>query len=160
FVFGTDDAVSHSVPALVLLERVARGLPGRRPELVRLVVAQVDVTSAQIKGSVVVAISREPSQPRVAIKRISAGRVGDDSEIGLATQVIHPGQRRIRLRDHIFPVLIVKITKLHELCSSTNEFFQLSGVRMQIDFLAAFWLVKTKLELYSAGSRPRQSFCS
>src|SRR5215469_7053648 len=31
---------------------------------------------------------------------------------------------------------------------------------MQIDFLAAFWLVEKKLELYSAGSRPRQSFCT
>jgi len=31
---------------------------------------------------------------------------------------------------------------------------------MQIDFLEAFWLVEKKLELYSAGSRPRQSFCT
>ena len=112
-VGGADDGVAHAVAAGVVVELGARGLPGRRPEFAGVVVAQVDVAPAEIERHVVVAVAREAAQAGVAIKGVAAGGVGDDSEIGLAAEVIDPGQRRVGLGDHVLAVVVVKISVLH-----------------------------------------------
>jgi hypothetical protein len=48
---GADDRVAHAMAAGVVLQGVARGLPGGRPELLRLVVAQIHVAAAEIQGA-------------------------------------------------------------------------------------------------------------
>src|SRR3954449_2512766 len=47
-VLRGDCGVTHSMPAGIVLQLVACGLPGRRPELARGVVSQINVPSAEI----------------------------------------------------------------------------------------------------------------
>src|SRR6185369_4791875 len=108
-VLRPDDAVAHPLPAAVILELVARGLPARRPELLAIIVANVDITSSEIKWHVVVARTRDPPQPRVAIKRVPSRRIGNDSEVRLATEVVNPRQRRVRLCDDVLTTLVVEV---------------------------------------------------
>jgi hypothetical protein len=98
----------------ILLQFVPRGLPGGRPEFASSIIAKIDVASAKIEGSVVVTVARGSAQARVAIERIAAGSIGDDSEIGLASEVVDPGQRRIRLSDYVLAVLIVEVPVFHD----------------------------------------------
>ena len=116
-VRGPDHRVAHPVAAGVILQVVPRRLPRWRPELLRFVVAQVNIPPAQIQRHVVVPVAGQPPQPRVAIERVTPRSIGNDSEICLAAQVVDPRQRRIRLRDHVLAIAIVKISELHDACS-------------------------------------------
>ena len=108
-----DGGIAHAVTAGVVLDGVARGLPRRRPEPARFFVAQIDVASAEIEGRIVVAIAGEAAEAGISIERVAAGGVGDDAKVRLAAKVVHPRQGRIRLRNHVFAVLVVEIAKLH-----------------------------------------------
>ncbi len=110
-----DRRVAHAVPALVVLELRLRRLPGRRPELARTGVAQVQVAPAQIEGSAVVVVAREPAQSGVSVERVAAGGVRDDPEIGFASQIVDPRKWRVRARDHILASFIVKVSVAHPL---------------------------------------------
>jgi len=63
------------VAALVFVQSGPRGLPRRRPELGGVVVAQVEVAPAVIKRRVVVAVTRDAAQARIAVVRVAAGGV-------------------------------------------------------------------------------------
>src|SRR5450755_3614381 len=110
---GTDGAVAHAVPAGILLHIAMGRLPGWRPVIACLVVAYVNVPSAQIEGDIVVAVARDTAQPRVAIERVTTGSIGNDAEVGLASQIINPWQRSIWPGNDIFPILVVKVSVLH-----------------------------------------------
>jgi len=113
-VFRGDRRVAHAVAAGIFLQFILRGLPRGGPEFAGAVIAKINVASANIVRSVVVAVTRDAPQPRVPVKRIAAGSIGDDAEIGLAAQVVDPRQWRLRLCDHVFAPLIVEITVFHE----------------------------------------------
>src|SRR5271165_5727045 len=98
----------------ILFQFVARGLPGRGPEFARGIIAKINVAPAKIERGIVVSVARNTAQARVAVKRIAAGGIGDDAEVSLAAQVIDPGERRIRLSDYVFAVLIVEMPEFHE----------------------------------------------
>jgi hypothetical protein len=120
-VLRSDDGVAHAVAAGVVLELVACGLPGGRPEFLRLVVAQVDVAPAEIERHVVVAVARDPAQAGVAIERVASRGIGNNAEIRLASQVVDPWQRRVRLGDHILAIPVVEISELHNQNSLDTE---------------------------------------
>jgi len=88
-------------------------LPAGRPELVAVVVAEVDVAAAEVEGNLVVAIAADAAKACIAKERIAAGGVRNDAEVGLTAQVIHPGQRSVRLGNYVFPIAIVEISVLH-----------------------------------------------
>ncbi len=111
---GTDGGVAHAVAAFVFVQIAARGLPGRRPELAAFVVADVEIAPAKIKGCIVVAVAGQAAQAGIAVKGVTAGGVGDDAEIRLAAQVIDPGQGSLRGSDHVFPMLVVKMSVTHD----------------------------------------------
>ena len=110
----TDGGVAHAVAAFVLVELGARGLPRWRPELVGVVVADIEVAPADIERRVVVAVPGQAAQARVAVKGIAAGGVGDEAEIGFAAEVIDPRQRGVGLGDDVFALLVVKMSVLHK----------------------------------------------
>ena len=114
-VARTNDGIAHAVTTLVMVELGARRLPGRRPELTGLVVAEIKVAPADIERRVIVAIARQPAQACVTIKGITAGRVGNNPEIRFATEVIDPWQRSLRLVDDVFPLVVVEMSKTHSL---------------------------------------------
>ncbi len=97
FVAGADDGVAHAVTAFVFVQFGARGLPGGRPEFAGVIVAEVEVTPANIERRVVIAIARQAAQARIAIEGITTGGVGDDPEIRFAAEVIDPGQRGVEV---------------------------------------------------------------
>ena len=112
-VTGTDDGVAHAVAAFVIVQLGPRGLPGRRPELPRVVVPDVEIAPAEIKRRVVVAVARQPAQARIAVKGIPAGGVGDDAEVGFTTQIVDPRQRGVGPGDDVFATLVVKVSVTH-----------------------------------------------
>ncbi len=61
-----DDRVPEPVPAAVLLEVALSRLPGRRPEVAGLVVANVEIAATGVRWNLVVAIARQPTEARVA----------------------------------------------------------------------------------------------
>ncbi len=108
-----DGRVAQAVAAVVAVQRAARRLPRGRPELAGRVVAQVEVAPAGVEGHVVVAVAGQPAQARVAVERVAAGCVGDEAKIGLAAQVVDPGQRRVGPCDDVFPAFVVEISVGH-----------------------------------------------
>ena len=129
-VLRPDGGVAHAVTARILLQFVLRGLPGGGPEFARgiaaSIIAKINVASAQIEGSVVVAVARDAAQARVAVKRIATGSIGDDAEVGLAAEVVDPRQRRIGLSDYVLAVLIVEVPVFHEGGFPKRRFFGLA----------------------------------
>src|SRR5579872_1345714 len=89
-ILRTDRGVAHAVTARVILEFAASGLPRWRPEVTSGIVSNIDIPSTKIERRVVVAITGDPAQARVTIKGITARRVGDDSKICLASQIVDP----------------------------------------------------------------------
>ena len=114
---GSDHRVAHAVAARIVLQGVARRLPGRGPELSRFVIPQIHIAPAEIHGHIVVPVAGEPAQAGVAIKRIAPGRVGNDSKISLATQVVDPWKGRVRLRNHVLAIRVVEMSELHLVCA-------------------------------------------
>ena len=110
----TDGSVAHAVAAFVLVEFGARRLPRWRPELVGVVVADIEVAPADIKRRVVVAVAGQAAEARVAVKRVAARSVGDEAEIGFAAEIIDPRQRGVGLGDDVFALLVVKMSVLHK----------------------------------------------
>ena len=111
---GADGRVAHAVAALVFVELAARGLPRRRPKLGGGVVAEVKIAPAVIERRIVVAVARDAAQARVAVVGVAASGVGDDAEVGLAAEVIDPRHRRLRPGDHVFAILVVKVSVTHK----------------------------------------------
>ena len=77
------------------------------------VVAQIEIASAHIERGVVVAVAGQAAQAGILVEGIAAGRVGDQTEILFAAEVIDPGQGSVGPGDDIFALRIVKITEFH-----------------------------------------------
>src|SRR5664279_1054947 len=90
FVCRADYAVAHAVPAGVVLELRARGLPRRRPELPALVVSHVDVSPTDVGGYVVIAVAGQPAETCISVEGVPACGVRNDAEVGFASEVVNP----------------------------------------------------------------------
>ena len=75
--------------------------------------AQVEIAPAGVQRGVVIAVARQAAQAGVAVKRVTARRVGDDAEVGFAAQIVDPGNGRIRLGDDVFAGCVVKVSVAH-----------------------------------------------
>ena len=106
-----DHAVAETVTAGIAIQLRFRRLPARIPY--GIAILDVDVEALLIERAVVVAVARQPAQPRVAVEAVAARRIGQEREKILASEVIDPRQRRARACDHVLAPLIVKETKLH-----------------------------------------------
>ena len=109
-----DDGIAHAVAAFVLFELGLGRLPGRRPEFAVVVVADIQITAADIKRRVVVAVARQAAQARIAVERVAARGVRDDAKVRLAAEVIDPRQRGVGLGDDVFATLVVKMSVTHD----------------------------------------------
>src|SRR5918995_6007458 len=94
--------------AAIILELCMRWCPGGGPEVAAARVPKIKVPAACIGRRIVVAVPREPPEPGIAIERVAACSVRNDAKEILAAQVIDPGQRSIRSRDHVLAIPIVK----------------------------------------------------
>src|ERR1700690_207684 len=101
--------IAEPMPAAVILEIALGGLPARAPVIARVVVTKVYLATAQIQRCVVVTVACQPSQARVAVERIAAGRVRDDPEVRLAPEVVDPGQRSVGSRYDVFALFVVEM---------------------------------------------------
>ena len=77
--------------ALILIKFSLYGRPSGIPD--STVVVDVEITSAHIKGYVVIAVSRDPAEPCILIERITTCSVGDQREKSLITKIVDPGIR-------------------------------------------------------------------
>src|SRR5690349_18957248 len=98
---------------LVFLQLRAGGHPGGRPIIFRIVISDVEITTAHIERGVVVAVAGETPQAGIFVKGIATGCVRNQTEILFAAEVVDPGQGSIGLGDYIFSGSIVKITVAH-----------------------------------------------
>ena len=109
-----DDRVAQAVAAVVVVQ-LACGSAARTATRTRrvCVVAQVDVAPAAVERRVVVAVAGQPAQAGIPVEGIAAGGVRDDPEIGLAAQVVDPGQGRVGPGDDVLAVRVIEVTVLH-----------------------------------------------
>ncbi len=114
-----DRRVAQAVPALVRLEVAVGRLPAGAPVVAAVVVADVQVSPAQVERRVVVPVAGESPQAGVAHERVAAGRVRDDPEVLVAAEVVDPRQRRVGPRDDVFAVVVVEMAVTHASCFST-----------------------------------------
>ena len=105
-----DGRVAHPVAALVVVELALGRLPAGAPVRAVVVVAEVQVAPAEVERCVVVAVARQPPQPRVPVERVAAGGVRDDPEVVLAAEVVDPGQRRVGSGDDVFASVVVEVS--------------------------------------------------
>ena len=111
-VFQTgNDRISQTVPAGVGVQFCLRGLPARIPD--RVSVFDVVIASAVIQRAVVVTVPGQAKKFGVFIERVSSGRVGDQAEKILRSQIIDPRERRARRGDDIFFPAVIKMSELH-----------------------------------------------
>ncbi len=108
-----NDGVARPMTTGIAVEHGTSRLPRRRPEVLAVVVAQIDITPAHVQRDIVVAIASQAAQPRIAVERIAAGSIGNDPEVVFAAQIINPGQRRIRARNHVLAVVVVEVSITH-----------------------------------------------
>ena len=113
FHFRLDDRVAQPVTAVVGVEITAHGLPRRRPEAACFRVAQIKVAPVRVERDVVVAIAGQASQPGVAVERVPAACVRNQTEELFAAQIIDPRKRRLRAFDYVFALCVVKVTVFH-----------------------------------------------
>ncbi len=104
-----DLRVGGAVPALVGVEVATGRLPGRAPEIARLLIAQVEVAAGLVGGNGVVAVAADAPVARVAVEGVAACGIGDDSAVAACAQVIDPGSGRIGARDHVFARVLVEV---------------------------------------------------
>ena len=122
-LLALDDRIAQSVAAAVAVKLRLHGLPAGVPDA--LAVLDIKMKALGIERAVVVAIARQTAQPRVAVKRIAACRVGAERKEILAAEIVDPGQRRTGRRDDVFFSCIVKKTVLHSRFSLLSKSFTL-----------------------------------
>ena len=113
-----DHRVSEAVAAAVLIQFCLNRLPAGIPHGIPFF--YIEIVPAAVHGAVVVAVSRQTQELCVLIKAVAARRVGDQAEKILSSQIIDPGERCPRICDHIFPLLIIKITIFSHLSLQFN----------------------------------------
>ena len=98
--------------ALILIQVLANRLPGSRPEISSLIVSDVNVTSRCI--ITVEMITQDTAIGTALNKAVTTRIVGNDRTILRRTKIVTPRSRCIRSGDHIFAVLLIKVTIIHE----------------------------------------------
>ena len=111
-LFAVEDGVTDSVTGLIIVERCLGRLPSRIPD--RIAVLNIEVMAVAVLRRVVVAESCKTEKLGVFIEAVPAAGVRDHGEEFFASEVVDPGKRRFRGRDHIFFVLVIKITVFHK----------------------------------------------
>ena len=106
-----DHGVAQTVAALVAVKPGLHGLPAGVPDA--LAVLYINTEALGVERAVVVAVTRQTPQPRVAVKGVAARRVGAERKEGLAAEVVDPGQGRARRGDHVFPARVVEVSESH-----------------------------------------------
>ena len=112
---GGHDGIRRAVAALalVLVEGLADGLPGGRPEVAALGVAQVDVSARQRHHGI--EAESEVASIRAGLhEAVACGVIGDDGTVGGVAEVVDPGRGGIRAGDDIFLVGKVEVAVLHD----------------------------------------------
>ena len=128
--------VAQSVAAGIVLLGLAHGLPGDRPELAGLLVPQVDIVAGAVHGDAVGPEAGDAVILGGPVEQIPSRGVVEHAVHVLQTDVVGPGHRNVYPVDHIFPVLVVKITIAHKL---TSCLFWLICVNVSIPQPGPFW---------------------
>ena len=103
--------IVHTVPALIAVEFGTARLPSGIPY--RPVVVDIKISAAIIHRHAVVTVAGNAAELRVLAKRVTARRIRNQSEEIFRTQIVDPRERRTRVRNHIFPVLVIEISVFH-----------------------------------------------
>ena len=96
----------------IRIKACLRRLPTRIPDTITILYIEVNTIGVHL--TVVIAISGNTKKFCILIECISAGSVRDQAEEALGSQIVDPGKRCLRCGDHIFFVIIVKVTEFHK----------------------------------------------
>ena len=107
--------VAQTMAAGVTVQFGLCWLPAGVPH--RIAILDIDMVAVHIQRGAVVAVTGQPAQPRIAVKAVAAGCVGNQREEFLSTQVVDPGQRGLRGGDDVLFVLVVKMSESHNASS-------------------------------------------
>ena len=105
--------VTQSVPAGVVLLRLADGLPGDRPVIAVFLIPEVDIVPGEVHRHPIRAEAGNPVIFGAFVQQISAGCVVEYAQHVLKADIIRPGYRQINPVYYIFPCGIVKMAVLH-----------------------------------------------
>ena len=75
--------------------------------------ADIKVFAVGIARYVVIAVASQAQESGIPIKGIAAAGIGYEGEKFPVSQIIDPGKWCFRCSDHIFLMLIIKVTKFH-----------------------------------------------
>ena len=115
-----DHAVAEAVAALVRIQLGFHRHPARIPDSISIF--DVVVTAAEVHGAVVVAVAGQAQQLGVFVEAIASGRIADEAEEVLASQIVDPRQRRFGGADDIFLADVIEMSKLHKNTSLFERF--------------------------------------
>ena len=104
-------AVAHAMAAFIAVQLCLGGLPAGIPDIVPFF--NIDVFAVGVIRLVIIAVTCDPQQAGVLIKRITAAGIGDQAEKVPVSQIIDPGKRGPGCRDYIFTARVIKITEFH-----------------------------------------------
>ncbi len=113
-LFPGDDCVAETVAAAVGVQISLDRLPARVPDAVA--VLDIIVVAPAVHGAVVIAVSGQAEKLGIFIETVATGRVGNQSEKVLGSQVVNPGEGSFRSSNNILSFLIVKMSILHDIC--------------------------------------------
>jgi hypothetical protein len=105
---GPEAGVAEPVTALVAVERGARRPEARVPGGVA--VDDVQVLADAVERHAVVAVARQAAELCVPVEAVATAGVRHDGMERLAAEVVDPGQRRQRLRDHVLALAGVEVS--------------------------------------------------
>ena len=106
-----DHRVAQAVPAAVSVELCLNRLPAGIPYGISIL--YIKMKALLIQRAVVVAVARDSPQSGIAVEAVAAGRVAQQGEKVLISEVVDPRQRCARCCDDIFASLIIKMAVFH-----------------------------------------------
>ena len=132
-----DHRVSEAVAAAVLIQFCLNRLPAGVPH--GFPFFYIEIVPSAVHGTVVIAVTCQSQELCILIEAVAACRVGNQAEKVLRPEIIDPGKRCPRVRNHIFPLLIIKITVFSHLFlqSDTYQAFR-NRFRVKAEFPLSF----------------------
>ena len=112
-VIRLHDRIAHTVTAdaFVCIQVLTHRLPGRRPEISRLTVPEVDVTPRLVE--LVEHVAQNPSVGSGFYEAVAPRVVGNQGPVLRRTQVVGPRRGGVGPSDDVLTGLMVKISVLH-----------------------------------------------
>ena len=98
---------------VVLRQRFAHRLPGGRPVIAAVVVAQVKVTAGLVHRHTVETQTQETAVRARFVKAVATGVVGNHGAVLSGAEVIAPRLRRVWPGDNVFFGIVVEVSVLH-----------------------------------------------